>query len=427
MAGAVIESVPAVNLSFVHWRHGVGGVVLWGSVALLVLYPLLMVVAAMFAPAFPDSQPLTLAQLTSDRLLSAARNTLYLGVTVSLMSLFCGAALALLAAQSRSGRWIDLLMSVPFLTPPFLASLAWSLAVGPKGYLGRFGLGGELFEKVLFSFWGLMLLMAVHYAPIVYFAVRAQIDKLSPSLLWAGRIAGANPRSIIGRILLPTIYPALLASGFLAFASGIEEYGTPLVIGNRIGFPVVSTEIGRAVSVYPINLNLASALASSLLAFAGAVYFFSYLLKRQVKTSGKPSSYPLPDLIPRGARTALWLFVLLYTLFTIVIPYGSMLLTSLLKLASAGPALSNLTLANYLHALTEDSSGLREALLASFSLALFAALIATMLGAAAARKSVALTSLALIPSATPAITMAVVLSAAGTRRGPIGCRFTAAP
>ena len=407
MAGDVMDTVPAVQLPLFRWRQGTGAVVLWLSLALLVLYPLLMVVAAVFAPALPDSQPLTLAQLMSDRLLSAARNTLYLGVSESLMSLCSGAALALVAAQSRSGRWIDLLMSVPFLTPPFLASLAWSLAVGAKGYLGRFGLGGELFEKVLFSFSGLTLLMAVHYAPIVYFAVRAQIDKLSPSLLWAGRIAGAKPGRIVGRILLPIIYPALLASGFLAFASGIEEYGTPLVIGNRIGFPVISTEIGRAVSVYPIHLNLASALASSLLAFAGAVYFFSHLLKRRVKASVKSSSYPMPDLLPRGARAALWLFVLLYTLFTIVIPYGSMLLTSLLRLASAGPAPANLTLAHYFHALTEDSSGLRQALLASFSLALFAAFAATLLGAAAARKSVALASLALIPSATPAITMAV--------------------
>ena len=407
MAVAALGNAATVSQSVSRWRPSIGGVVLWSSVALLVLYPLLMVVAALFAPPFPDGEPLRLAQLVNERLLFAALNTLRLGVTVSLLSLFSGAALALIAAQSRGDRWIDLIMSAPFLTPPFLASLAWSLAVGPKGYLGRFGLGGELFERILFSFWGLALLMAAHYAPIVYFAVRAQIEKVSPSLLWAGRIAGAKPGRIVGRILLPIIYPALLASGFLAFASGIEEYGTPLVIGNRIGFPVISTEIGRAVSVYPINLSLASALASTLLAFTGAVYFFSYLLQHQVKTAVKPVSFPAPNLLPGWARATLWAFVVLYVLFTIVIPYGAMLLTSLLRLVSAGPVLSNLTLAHYLQALTEESSGLQQALLGSFFLALLAALLGTLLGAAAARKSVALASLALIPSATPAITMAV--------------------
>jgi ABC-type spermidine/putrescine transport system permease subunit II len=84
-----------------------------------------------------------------------------------------------------------------------------------------------------------------------------------------------------------------------------------------------------------------------------------------------------------------------------------MLLTSLLRLVSAGPTLANLTLAHYFHALTEESSGLREALIASFSLALMAVLLGTLLGAASTRNSLTLASLALIPSATPAITMAV--------------------
>ena len=80
---------------------------------------------------------------------------------------------------------------------------------------------------------------------------------------------------------------------------------------------------------------------------------------------------------------------------------------SLLKLVSAGPTLGNLTLAHYLQALTKESSGLRAALIASFSLALLAALLSTLIGAGCARKSAALASLAVIPAATPAITMAV--------------------
>jgi iron(III) transport system permease protein len=140
---------------------------------------------------------------------------------------------------------------------------------------------------------------------------------------------------------------------------------------------------------------------------AGGVYFVSYLLQRRAKTSAKPSAHPMPNLLPRWARASLWGFVSIYFLFTIVIPYGSMLLTSLLKLVSAGPALANLTLQHYLQALTDESSGLRQALVASFLLALLAALLATLMGTASARNGVALASLALIPAATPAITMAV--------------------
>jgi iron(III) transport system permease protein len=407
MAVSILDTPRPVRISFADWLGRANGIALWGAVFLLVVYPLLMVFAAVIAPAFPDSQPLKLSDILSERLITALINTLRLGVSVSLLSLVAGFALALLAAQSPRERWIDLVMSIPSLTPPFLASLAWSLAVGRKGYLSQFGFFGRELEQLIFSFWGLSLLMAVHYAPMVYFAVRAQVDKISSSLLWAGQIAGATPGRIVGGILLPIIFPALLAGGFLAFAAGIEEYGTPLVIGNRIGFPVISTEIGRIVRVYPINLTLASALASILFALVGAVYFLSYFLQSHTKAATKTSSHPSPNLLSPAARVGLWAFASLYFLFTLAIPYGSMLLTSLLRLVSAGPTLGNLTLAHYLQALTDESSGLREALLASLSLALMAALLGTVIGAACARTGVALASLALIPAATPAITMAV--------------------
>ena len=406
MVVAVRHALPTIKVSLTRRLAAANRLILWGGIILLVLYPLLMVAAA-FAPAVLQDQPLSLSDFFTERLLAAWVNTFRLGLAVGSLSLLMGGLAALLTEQSRRDRWIDLLMSVPFLTPPFLASLAWSLAVGRAGYLARFGLPGGALESLLFSFWGMSLLMAAHYAPIVYFAVRAQIATIPTSLLWAGQISGANADKIIGRILLPMTFPALLAGGFLAFASGIEEYGTPLVIGNRIGFPVVSTEIGRLVSVYPINLTLASALASTLLALAGGVYFTSHFLQRHAKAPSKHSSQGMPDLLPTPMRAALWSLVMAYAILAVVIPYGSMLLTSLLRLVSVGPALSNLTLEHYAQVVSGDSSALRDALIASLSLAALAAALGTILGAGCARAGGVLASLALIPVATPAITMAV--------------------
>jgi iron(III) transport system permease protein len=407
MGVAVFPAAPAGELTAARWLTAANRILLWAGILLLILYPLLMVVTAAFAPPFLDDQPLKLSEFFTGRLLTAWVNTFRLGLAVSLLSLAMGGLAALLAAQTRREGWIDLLMSVPFLTPPFLASLAWSLAVGRAGYLSRFGLPGAALENGLFSFWGMALLMAAHYAPIVYFAVRAQIGRIPTSLLWAGRISGANANRIIIRILLPMALPALLAGGFLAFASGIEEYGTPLVIGNRIGFPVVSTEIGRLVNVYPINLTLASALASTLLVLAGGIYFASHVLQGHTNPSSKNNSQAMPDLLPLPLRIALWSLLAVYALMTVIIPYGSMLLTSLLRLVSVGPALGNLTIEHYAQVLTAESSGLRDALIASLSLALLAAAFGTLLGVSCARAGALLASVALIPIATPAITMAV--------------------
>lgn len=384
-----------------------GRLLLWTALCSLILYPLVMVVIAALAPALLAQPAIQLADLFTARYLSAWGNTLRLGVAVALLSLVLGGGLAFLAAQTARAGWIDLMMTVPFLTPPFLASLAWGLAVGPRGYLSRFALPGAAAEALLFSFWGMAALMAAHYAPLVYFALRSQIAKTSTSLFWAAQLSGASAGRIVLTIFLPLTRPALLAGGFLAFSSAIEEYGTPLVIGNRIGFPVIATEIGRLVSVYPINLTLASGLASTLLLLAGSLYFLSHLAQRSARAAPNASARALPNLLTPSARVALWCLVGFYAILAVAIPYTSMLLTSMLKLVSVGPTLANLTLANYLQGLSAEAGGLREALVTSVFLALFAAAIGTMLGAGAAREGKALTILALVPLAMPAITMAV--------------------
>ena len=396
---------PSVQLS--HGLARLARVLLWAILCVMVVYPLVMVLLAAAAPSIVAEESLRWSDFMTDRLTTAWLNTFRLGLVVSLLSVALGAGAALLAMQSQRDFWLDLLLSIPFLTPPFLASLAWTLAVGRRGYLSKLSLPGVLAEEILYSFWGMALVMAVHYAPLVYFAMRAQLAKIPASLLWAGKIAGASSWNIIWRIQLPLAMPALLAGGFLAFASGIEEFGTPLVIGNRIGYPVISTEIGRLVSVYPINLTLASALASTLLVLAGGVYFVSYLVQRARRTSSHASMRAVPQLLPGWLRILLWLLVAAFTLFGVIVPYGSMLLTSLLRLISVGATWDNLTLEHYAQALASDSGGLRDALLTSIGLAFFAAVGGTVLGAGAAREHKFLSTLALIPLATPAITMAV--------------------
>jgi iron(III) transport system permease protein len=379
---------------------------LWAAVLLLVAYPLAMVVISIIFAERLGASPITFAEIFSVRIAQAWQNTLWLGLLVTAGSTLFALPLALLAAQTRHYRWLDLLMSIPFLTPPFLVGLAWTLAVGRRGYASRLGLPGEALEAFLFSVAGLALLMAVNYAPIVYFALRAQLARVPSALLWAALAAGQPPFQVVGRVLLPLLVPGLLAGGFLAFASSIGEYGTPLIIGNRIGYPVIATEIARLINVFPINLSLASALGGALLLLGAGAYAASLSLRPRGIPALTRSSYPAPRLLATPALAFLWLLFAIYALIAVLVPFASIVLTSLMKLVSAGPSLGNLGLQNYAELLAAGSTGFR-ALSTSFSLALFAAAAGTILGLAAARGSGALAFVATIPIAVPAITMAV--------------------
>lgn len=383
-----------------------GRYLLIAGLALLIVYPLVMVVASvLFAEAW-GARPLSLADLRADRVARAWRNTLVLGGLVTLLSVLFGLAGALLAHRSRWARLVDAAMAVPFLTPPFLVSLAWSQIVGSRGYAARLGLDGVALQDALYSVAGMAVLMATSYAPLVYYAVRAQLARLPGGLVWAAAISGAGRLKRLVRVVLPLLAPAVAAGGFLAFASAIGEYGTPLVIGQRIGYPVVATEIGRLVSVFPINLSLASALGSTLLFVGVGFYFLSRLVGERQVTASSRAAAAAPALLGTSGRLLALLLTAALAVVGVIAPIASLVVTSLMRLVSQGPRLGNLTLANYLALLEPGDPGL-SALLNSLGLALGAAALGLVVGLLAARAGRVTLLLASIPVAIPAITTAV--------------------
>ena len=387
-------------------RWGLARALLVLGLVVLIGYPLAMVVAAVALPEAFGARPAAWSELAGDRVVRAWGNTLRLAVAVTALSVVFAVPVALLAWRSRAARWLDLIMTVPFLTPPFLVGLAWTQTVGRRGFASRLGLDGALLGDWLFSLGGMALLMAVNYAPLVYFALRAQLARLPPSLVWAARVAGAGRGTALVRIVLPLVAPALLAGGFLAFASALGEYGTPLVIGQRIGYPVVATEIARLVSVAPIHLSLASALGATLLVAGVAAYAASRLLQRSHLGSGVRAGYPLAPLLSVPARGAAWGVVALFAVVGVIVPFGAIGVGSLMRLVSPGPRLDNLGWTHYRELLTAGSTGF-GALSASFVLAGIAALAALALGVLIARVGRGAALLATVPVAVPAIVMAV--------------------
>lgn len=373
---------------------------------ILVAYPLVMVVASVFFAEAWGARPLSFADLQTDRVLRAWSNTFVLGGLVTVLSILFGLAGALLAHRSRWARFIDGLMAVPFLTPPFLVSLAWSQMVGSRGYASRLGLDGLLIQDAIYSLGGMAVLMATSYAPLVYSALRAQLARLPGGLVWAAAVAGAGRIRRLISVVLPLLLPAIAAGGFLAFASAIGEYGTPLVIGQRIGYPVIATEIGRLVSVFPIDLSLASALGSTLL-FVGMLFYFVSRIAgdRDLGASSRGFSAS-PALLGLTGKIIATVFMSLFALTGVIAPMASLLVTSTMRLISQGPRLSNVTFDHYRMLLEANSPGF-QALLNSLGLALGAAVLGLIIGLLAARAGRFAMLLATIPVAVPAITTAV--------------------
>ncbi|MFA6615609.1 MAG: ABC transporter permease subunit, partial [Hydrogenophaga sp.] len=244
-----------------------------GTLAALVVVPLLFVV---LQASFPDlaqgsfARPLTHLEdtLRDPAIPGLIGNTLKLGLAVVLASALLGIPLGVLRGlfDVPLARLWDLAFLVPFMVPPYIAAMGWILLLQPAGFLQQ--LSGLHLGGTLFSFLGVVLVMALNLFPVVYFAVSRAVAASGSRLGEVAQIFGASPWHAFLRVTLPLALPALAASLLLVFAATIEEYGTPAVLASNVGFFVLVTGIEQRFSDWPIDLPGAAVLSVILMTLA---------------------------------------------------------------------------------------------------------------------------------------------------------------
>ncbi len=359
-----------------------------------------------------------LADTLSDaKLLRMTGNTLLLGLGVAALSAIIAVPLAVMRALFRvPGALVwDVLMLVPFMIPPYIATLGWIMSLQPRGYL--FQLFGFDLAPFLFSIWGIIFVMTLNTFPVIYFAVSRTVETVGSRYADVARVFGASGWKAFFRITLPLSTPGLAASLLLVFAMAIEEYGTPAALGRRAGFDVLVTGIDLRVSDWPIDLPGAAILSLVLVLLSfGAFLVQRWLLTRRSyqTTNGKPQAFEkrdlgrwtLPVVVAFGAVTFLATFA----------PLLAILATALSRTISGGLTWTNLGLSNF-SAIFTDGTGALRALSTSLGLGITAALFTGLLGALSAYAVVkskmrgrgALDVLTILPNALPGIVVAVGL------------------
>ncbi|WP_428832874.1 ABC transporter permease [Pseudaminobacter soli (ex Li et al. 2025)] len=359
-----------------------------------------------------------LGKTLSDPLLPRmALNTVGLGVAVAAISALIGVPLAAFRGLFKvpGAKVWDALMLVPFMIPPYIATLGWIMTLQPNGYLQQ--LAGFNLAPFLFSLGGMAFVMALNCFPVIYFGVSRTLEAVGGRYSDVGRVFGASPWRAFWRITLPLSIPGLAASLLLIFAMAIEEYGTPAALGRHAGFEVLVTQIELRVSDWPIDLPGASIMALTLVLLS----FSAFLVQRRVlsarnfqTTGGKPQAFNKRPLGPLAVPVLM--FFALIAFLAAGAPLFAILATALSRTISGGLVLDNLTLANFSR-IYEDGAGALKALTLSLSLGVATAIVAGLLGAIASyvvvktksRGRFLLDTLTIIPNALPGIVVAIGL------------------
>lgn len=159
--------------------------------------------------------------IADDRMMLAFANSLWVAVAVALLSILVGTASAILI-NSISGRVRTMvygLMISTILIPGVVIGIStmilWTKmgnALGTEFFLFRPGLHLSVLGQVSYI------------AAMVMLLVLARLQSFDAGLEEAALDLGASHGQVMRRILLPHLYPAILAGGAVAFFQSIENF-----------------------------------------------------------------------------------------------------------------------------------------------------------------------------------------------------------
>lgn len=400
-------------------------------IGILVVFPFTL----LFMNSFKSDGVFTLQNyatvFSASRNYTALLNSLKLGFLTSLFAVLMGAPLAWLVTRTNLpfAKLFKTLFILPYMVPPFVGAIAWSQLLNRRnGYVNRwimslFGLDRYVFNVNTLS--GLVWVMALYLYPFVFITVVGALERMDPTLEEAARTCGSRTLRIMKDITLPLVAPSIAGGALLVFASSIANFGIPALIGMQGRVFVLTTMIYSYMHSGGFNgIAMASSLSVLLMGVSvGALLINNLYLKKKQYTiiSGKSMRPTTLDL--RAWKLPCLVLAAIVVFVTVILPFFSIALTSLLDAWGADITWENISLRNYRYILFEYKLT-KDALKNSLLLAISAATISMILGSLIAYISVktkirgrkALETVAQIPYTIPGTVVAIAMILAWSGR-----------
>lgn len=129
---------------------------------------------------------------------------------------------------------MDGLIELPFALPTAVAGIALTYLYSDKGWIGS--VFAEWGMKIAYTRIGIIIAMIFVGIPFVVRSVQPVLEKMDRQYEEAAAMLGAGPVYIFFHVILPEVFPALIAGFGLAFARGIGEYGSVVFIAGNIPY-----------------------------------------------------------------------------------------------------------------------------------------------------------------------------------------------
>lgn len=321
------------------------------------------------------------------------KNSFKVTIVATLISAALGLSMAYITRQVRiaGSKWLNILIVVSYLSPPFIGAYAWIQLLGRNGFITKIlnRLFGITFGGI-YGFAGIVLVFSLQSFPLVYMYVCGALENLDNSLNEAAESLGANNWQRVTGIILPLVMPTVLASGLLVFMRVFSDFGTPMLIGEGYRtFPVVlyNQFMGEVTN----DSYFAAALCVIIMAITLVFFFLQRWIARR-HTYSMSALKPMQPRTPRPLPRVLCHVFVYFVVLLALLPQITVIVTSFLKESTPGIFTSEFSLVNYQTIFSKNRLVLSNTYLYGLCAIAFVVVLGIMISYLAVRKRSALTS-----------------------------------
>jgi sulfate/thiosulfate transport system permease protein len=198
--------------------------------SLIVLLPL----SAVFLKTSGMSWAEFVEAVSNPFVISAYKVSFFASLAAALVNAFFGLIVAwvLVRYSFPAKKVVDALVDLPFALPTAVAGIALTTLYAPTGWIGRWL--DPLGIKIAYTEIGVFIALTFIGLPFVVRTLQPVIEELEPELEEASATLGASRFQTIFRVILPQLFPALIAGTAMAFARSLGEYGSVVFIGANL-------------------------------------------------------------------------------------------------------------------------------------------------------------------------------------------------
>jgi iron(III) transport system permease protein len=268
------------------------------------------------------------ALLSSDnQFLLLMGHSLQLSVLTAIISTLVGVPLGVLLGKTNlplRGA-LTLLFTAPLLMPSYVLAVAWFSILGRTGLLSSilpYAWSQEI-SSAFFGLFGCTFVLVSAFMPIAMLLTIAFLRTVNPRLENAGRLVAGWP-SILRRITLPLMAPAIAFAAVLILLLSLGEIGAPMYLRFSV-YPVET--LTQFAAFY--DFRAATVAAAPLLLVTLIILGLQSRLQKRVLELGRRTPSGEPVQIALGAwRLPLFALVLAFAVVVVASPLGALVFQS---------------------------------------------------------------------------------------------------